>query len=268
MNFELDEKTMEHMNGLLSEFKDEYFKSMLNPIKHIYIDLEVLQDFRLGALFCLISTDSEYQYIKHVLEQEQCPYQVRLDDLTMSYFPAIKSITDDDITEFINDSANHKALVKVSPMTYMYTQFREIMQVIVDRNQSIDKSKDPGAKFHIGTNTVKYDNEDIFNLMVAFFSGDTRFPIVVYNKPLHAIGRDFKEYQMYFIYNISDFLQHPNHAVMFDVDIPILDSTIFGYPLLELQADTNEKKSELLANTELFFNTYTNFHYIPRGVGL
>jgi len=266
MDIKVDDATMKKAEGLIEEFRLDYFKERFSPIKNIYIDMEVLQDFRMGALLCLIETQSEFDYIKHVVNKKDSVYQSRLHDRTMEFFPILDHITDEDIDKFIEDKKNHKALVKVSPMTLMYQELPEILGMLEDRNNAVSRNTSPNGTIHIGTNTVHYDNKDQYNLTLAILAANINFKPYIYNKPFYAIGRSLESYDMFFINNIRKFLEEPVKPRLFDDSLPIFDSTMLGFPLLEVEYDDDDHAAELIANTEVIFNTYTKFHYIPRGV--
>lgn len=265
---EIEKQIADKLHVLSEEFKSEYFRDKLTPITNVYVDIEAWQDFRLGALLCLISTDVEYEYIRHVLKSEDSVYQNRLHDRTMEFFPAIKDITDEDISNFISDKKNHKVLVRVSPMTTLYSEFNEVLLIIASKNTSLDKDMPPGATIHIGSSSVIYDTEDMVTLAGNIMKSDPRFRVEIYNRPLCKIGRDISTYQMYFIYSIKEFMENPNHKIFFEEGYPIFNASVFGYPLLEVETSGDEEMIKLITSTEFIFNTYTNFSYIPRGVGL
>jgi hypothetical protein len=266
---EIDAQTMAKAEALIDQFRQEYFKPSFTVVKNIYIDIEVLQDFRLGALLCLISTEEEYKYIKHVIGSAQSQYQLRLDDVTMKYFPAITSITDSDIDAFIADRRRHKALVKMSPMTFMFSELPNIFRTIMLRNMAVkDHSKD-GVTLYIGTNSVNYDNEDLIKLCRSIIVHTPSFKIEMFNKPISEIGVPLPSYEIIFIENVKRFVEDiRHHSVLFDESLPMGDVSVFGYPLLEKQVFSDTELNKLLANTELFMNVYTKFNYIPRGISI
>lgn len=267
MDLSVDEKTMREASSLFAEMTEDHFKEKFSPISHMYADMETLQDFRLGALICLISTSTEYEYIKHIISDPDGGYQMRLDDLTMKYFPAITDITEDQLSQFIEDSRNHPALVKVSPMTLLYLELNDILRYITDHNTRCEDS-DGNITLHIGTNGVTYTEDNMFDLITSIMASNPNFNVTIYNKPLYAIGRDISSYDYILLYDIKGFMAHPYYSSVFDGGLTAFNSTILGFPLLEKEETDQETIKELLANTELIFSIYTTFHYIPRGVGL
>lgn len=263
MSLEIDEATMEKAEVLIEEFRNDYFKSKFSPIRHMYIDLEMLQDFRLGALFCLIKTDAEYQYIKHIISKENNAYKTRLNEDTMTWFPAIESITDKDLDEYIENPDNHKRLVVSSPMTTTYLELFDMFVSIIDRNRSVGG---PELIVNIGTSSVVYDVVDKGNLVTAFTEKISGFKVFVHDTWMDNIKSNVSNFDMIMAHNISKFIQSDFTQNMFTDEVPLFNGTVVGYPLLEVQTQDEKHAIELLSEIEIYFNTYTNFYYMPRGV--
>ena len=101
------------VNRILDSLKrnnEKEFEDMMTPIKRVYIDIEFLQDFRLGALIKLIKTDVEYQYIR-----EKIPiYSASHGEPVTKFFPDL-GFKEEQIDEYMKDESHWEGLAMDSP---------------------------------------------------------------------------------------------------------------------------------------------------------
>lgn len=95
--------------------EDMIFKSEHKPIKRIYVDLEYMQDLRLGALLSMLKVKEEFGYVNHNLPK----YNSRYDRQIGKYFKALK-ISDADITKRMHDPISCEKICVISPFTSIY----------------------------------------------------------------------------------------------------------------------------------------------------
>ena len=110
---EQDNSNQAKINGAISSLKkanEKEFEDMNTPIKRVYIDIEFLQDFRLGALIKLISTDVEYQYILEKLPL----YSVSHGEPITRFFPDL-GFTEEQVKEYMEDKSHWEDLAMDSP---------------------------------------------------------------------------------------------------------------------------------------------------------
>lgn len=94
----------------LKRNNEKEFEDMMRPIQKVYIDIEFLQDFRLGALIKLIKTDVEYQYIR-----EKIPlYSFSHGESVTKYFPDL-GFKEEQIDEYLKDESHWEELAMDSP---------------------------------------------------------------------------------------------------------------------------------------------------------
>lgn len=110
---EKEKMTQAEVDRIVAAIKrsnDQEFEDMNQPIKRVYIDIEFLQDFRLGALIKLISTDVEYQYILSQLPK----YSMSHGEPITSFFPDL-GFTEEQIRSYVKDEKNWEGLAMDSP---------------------------------------------------------------------------------------------------------------------------------------------------------
>ncbi len=106
----MSQAEVDRIASAIKRSNDREFEDMNMPIKRIYIDIEFLQDFRLGALIKLISTDVEYQYILSQLPR----YSTSHGEPITSFFPEL-GFTEEQIKAYISDKKNWEGLAMDSP---------------------------------------------------------------------------------------------------------------------------------------------------------
>jgi len=107
-----------------TEIEDEF-----TPISRIYIDMEMLKDFKLGALLTLIDSEAKYDYVR-----SQIPYyNHRLDDDTLKYFPKL-SIDPELFNQRLIDPKYQVAISVVAPNTTFFYELGDILFNIINHN--------------------------------------------------------------------------------------------------------------------------------------
>ncbi len=144
------------------------FEKEFKKIKRIYVDLDAIQDFRLGALLCKITTDREYQYIlEHIV-----PYEDAFDKQVMKYFPELDYI-EKEIPAYTCET-NADKLSVFSPMTSLYGEFMGALTVINDKNQIGDKTVD---NIHITFNCKNFDYTKKERILADLYSVNNRLTV-------------------------------------------------------------------------------------------
>jgi len=247
---------------VMDELRNAYFEGEFTPMYHIYADLEALQDFRLGALLCLITTEPEYDYIQHQLSE----YNGRFDDCTMKYFPIIKDVSDKDITDFIANPDNHRTLAKVSPMTLAYDLLSEsIMQMHMNNSRCTKDLKH--IELMIGTSTVIYSQQEKNVLIAALTEMDRFLDITVLNRSLPEIEYEtMMQFDVHLWYDSAKYLRNPTIFQELGEKTSFFEKKIFALPLLENEPREGETEEQLLANTKAVLDVCCSFAYVERGL--
>jgi hypothetical protein len=115
----LDELPDEEKLKYLGEFSDRVNNMEVQPVKTIYIQLEAVQALDLGALFLMIKTQTEYDYILSKLDD----YGNCLTDDTASVFPAL-GFTNKQIKDYMVEHP-HEVCV-AGPMRKVFAKMPEL----------------------------------------------------------------------------------------------------------------------------------------------
>jgi hypothetical protein len=123
--------TKEQAAQLLREA--EYDKTF--QIKNeLYVDLSMIQDYKLGMLLSLYTEPDEYKYIYSRISI----YNNRFDNLCTKYFPDL-GISEEELMKYVVDPEYTADLIKTSPMTLGFYALRDKFKEIVDHNTLIDE---------------------------------------------------------------------------------------------------------------------------------
>ena len=92
-------------------------------VNKIYIDMELLQDFKLGALLSTVTVKEEVEYIMSCLPV----YNLKFNNRTAEYFPVLKK-TDEELLSIVKNNSIKTALL--SPWTKIYNNLNVILKYL------------------------------------------------------------------------------------------------------------------------------------------
>jgi hypothetical protein len=246
----------------LEQLKKEYCEAAFVPLHTLYVDLEMLQDFRIGALLSLITTEPEYQYILHRLPS----YGGRYDNNTMKHFPVITDITDSDIDNRLADVNYHSRLARTSPMTLAFDILKELIAYMHCSNRRCEREKDR-LTITIGTNSVIYDQAAKKIFIDTLTKHDKYLDVTFLNRPLWKIEPEliFK-FDIYMFYNLATFMQQKAICESVCEKTALLRKRVYAYPILEKEPTAELTAEEMLHNTKLVMDVVCDFVYVDRGL--
>lgn len=251
------------IDRLFEAENEKQFEMATKVIKRVYIDLDVLQDFRLGALIAMIDSQEKYDYIiKNTLVYE-ATYR---NDITTA-FPAL-GISDEQVDAYVADKHNWANLAVVSPFRTAAVEISEALSTIYAINQ-VKKYFDK-IIVDIGMPTVVYTPparekllmlilHDINNIILSFS------PSSLYENAKVPID----DYDIYFLKEASKLINHPSLVNGFR-DRKYSGKFIIALPELttsdeELHASGTEPAEALNATAE-FASLFVNFSYMQKTI--
>jgi len=114
----IDPNKTAEQEKIYEKMKTDFFNLLIKPVRRIYIDMELLQDFNLGALVTTLKNESEYQYVlKNIYV-----YNMRYDNLISKHFPDLKR-SEEDIQKVLKDPKKQLQLNIFSPFTIVYMKY-------------------------------------------------------------------------------------------------------------------------------------------------
>lgn len=113
----------------LNETYTSFFDNVLKPIRVIYMDMELIQDLKLGSLLTFVTMKEEIEYIQHRIPI----YNARLDDDCGKYFPLLK-ISEKEIIERMRDPKYMDVVCTVAPFGSTYQELVRLLNGIAQHN--------------------------------------------------------------------------------------------------------------------------------------
>ena len=244
----------------ISQISEKWFDNVFQVVGNVYFDLEMLQDFRLGALMLMSTTDTELKYINSRLTA----YDKRYNEDTVKYFPVL-SKTNEQIDEFIVDPDNQRTLAAISPMNNFYKELPNFFHYILENNQRC-KSMEM-INIHIGTNSLTYPQDLKANIVNQIKSFNPLLTVTIYNRPLMQL--DYADIQSMDMVFFNDLSIHVNNETFKEIIISRMEyasKRIFTYPVISEEIQEGESPEALLHNFKAVFGVFAEFEYIRRGV--
>lgn len=243
----------------LNKLSEDYFTNITERVSKIYVDMEILQDLRIGALFQTVTVPEEIEYIQSCIPD----YNKRLDLETAKYFPVLNK-TDEELDEIIKNNPLRVAIA--SPWTKIYNNFQIVLRCLRENTLKRDASPAP-LMIVVNTGLVPYPLQlfDKFARLVKH-----TYPGVVIKSssyPRYEADDDlYLSSDMFFLYDYEKFLN--SSFIMKMLDSPEYKTrTLYTTPYVNktLGLDPNEYLKGLIS-TGATLNLFFDFFYMPTGI--
>lgn len=122
--------------SMCDQMSKEVLKPFLAQKEHIFIDSDLLYDYRLGAVLALTSNEEQYMYVVQNLPM----YLNARDKLVSKYFPDL-NITDELIEQIIRDSKYFTFISAASPATAFIDNIEKVIRIFNTINESKEVSR-------------------------------------------------------------------------------------------------------------------------------
>lgn len=241
---------------------DTLLKSQLDPLLHLYVDMSTMFDYKLSSILGMIRSQKEYDYIRSRLET----YQLYKGREITKIFPALK-FTEDDITNFMLETKNHKYLSAGS----LITNVSNLVPAQIAMFDAINKQSPMYNKEPIN---VYFVNEffPIEDSSRRHMIGSLRslFPNIncyFFHKKIHTESLELLKLVDHFLLDdIKSFCtDHSNTYNMFLKDRKLLGKSIYAtYQLEEEDPFINDNNKEKFKKTEEFFSLFCFFMFFDR----
>lgn len=243
----------------LDSLSKSYFSDIKEKVSAIYIDMEILQDFRLGALLQTATVAEEIEYIQSCIPE----YNHKLNLETASYFPVLKK-TDEELDKIIKENPLKTAIV--SPWTKIYNNLIVVLRSLYMNTKSKDVTPSP--------------------LLVVINTASMLYPIQLFDKLAKQIksvypdavvkASSYERYEaepelylntdMFFLYDHEKFfnsgfiptmLNEPKYRSRIIYTTPYVNKNVGLDPSEYLKG---------LTSTGATLNLFFDFYYMPTGV--
>lgn len=141
MKFDMTAEDFDIFDAKMREAHALYTKEIMQPIVHIYVDLPLLIDYRLGTILYLYHNQPDaFEYIQTILQTE---YNVLIGKNISEKFPRLP-LTDEEILEVMQQPSVIDIITKLSPLTTVHDHFFLFAEDIYHNNvrfNSLDTSR-------------------------------------------------------------------------------------------------------------------------------
>ena len=192
---------------MCDQMSKEIVKPFLSQKEHIYIDSDLLYDYRLGAVMAFISNEQQYDYVV-----KQLPvYLNAKDNSTAKYFPELQ-LTDEQIEKMITDPNYYSFVSAAAPATKFVDGLSQVIRIF----NTINESKEVNRPITITVNQRTIDLHPVYKkaLMDKIASVD---PSVVVNftsyKSWYEVPGALIEHQdLICVYDMVEFLKENTNS--------------------------------------------------------
>lgn len=251
---------MNHLQDLFNQTSEQFIRQELGPVTRIYVDLEYLQDLKLGALMHLVKVPKEMAYILHKLPE----YNKKYDYECCSHFPALKH-TDEELEALLRDPDQVDMICFKAPFTSIYYEFSNILMMIQHHNRAAS-SRPQDIRIRMNIANPLYPDE----LLNAFESAfQERMPNVHFDitkEPRYTLPvNDYADNKILLIHNIEEFVKEGTDlSVAFVSEGRFFDCRIFTVPYVNKTLISDpERYQEALTSTRAQLDLYCDFAYVP-----
>lgn len=112
------------------ELSNDFFRSEFPIVRNAVIDINCLQDIRLGTLLSLIKTEAEYKYLVSKIPMYNDTYSDRLSEIF-----SVLDISEETLDNQLYDKHNHRRISIMAPNTNLYNGLTDLIATIDNINK-------------------------------------------------------------------------------------------------------------------------------------
>ena len=240
----------------IQSLNKQYFDAIINPINKIYVDMEMLQDLRLGALISTVTVKEELAYI-----YKQIPrYNERFELKTAEFFPVLHK-TDEELDEIVAN--NPMMIAGMAPWTTNYSNFNAILSFLNISNKTTSTDHAP-LTVVVNCADMEYPIElfDQFVKTLCSVHGKVNFKLS--HKSRYEEDADFyNQFNMFFMYDHEAFLNNEVLLDSFTTRDTFMSKIVYTLPIVNSDLGIHESEyAKALASTNAMLNLFCDFFYM------
>lgn len=259
---ETEQNIPERRPKQMTAFSEGVFRNEFPPLNNIYIEFECFQDFNLGALLNMISTETEFRYIQSRLDS----YQNRYDNRIAEHFPAL-GFTDQQVRQFRADPENIPYIHAGSPMTeYFYEWSSEAVNRHQPRRDGYQY--DEPLQFYLNFGDVVPDRT--VRRKWTTWAGDLLGECTVHFLGDHEASQAsefWKNMDVVIVRDIENFLNHSSVKKPVFKDMDMVDADVRAPYIIDpemVDPQQTHKRDRAVEYTEKVLQVFCNFRFISR----
>ena len=243
----------------LEKLKKEYFTNISEEVDRIYVDMELLQDLKIGALLQTATVPEEIEYIQSCIPTYNC----RFDLETASHFPVLKT-TDEKLLEIMKK--NPKKTAMISPWTKIYSNFHIVLKYLYLKSTSTHNQATP-LNIVVNCADISYPIQlfDMFAKQIEVSYPGATVKLAYF--PRYKGTDDFYlDFDMFFLYDhetffgssfITRLINSPKYKTRVIYTTPYVNK--------KMGLDPSEYMKGL-ESTGSALNLFFDFYYMPTGI--
>lgn len=253
------------MDKTIGGLSEQFFDMELSPIRHVYMDAECIQDFDIGTLLTMISTEVEFDYMVSKLPT----YNLVTDGTCVEHFPAL-NITEEQLNTAKTKLKNTHRLAECSPVTNLYNDLSNFIMGIVDHNNKCPKQLSKWT-IHINHNNVQYTELEQDNIATFLQLLCPSIVTEFHGIDIHLHSEHFLKKIDYFILDDITHFMKPDSKIlsMLAVDRVWEDRYIAAVLRSDPNVDFSEEDMDVVFDkTRTILDLLCNFTFITKTIAL
>lgn len=248
---------MDDAKKTLDILRKDYFNSIINPVKKIYVDLEMLLDFKMAAILKLVKSKDDMEYVYKMIPE----YNMRLDLDTAQHFKRFGK-TDEELLASVDD-----ATLGLAQWTSAGYDFEVILSYI-GMNTKATTGKDTKISVVVNCSDVKYPKVMFDNLAGFLMSRHPSFVFSLENSKRYDNTSDYYlDFDMFFLYDHEKFLQNESILDSFTNKGTYMTKSIYTPPVVNKTLGLDESEySKALVSTSAALNLFCDFYYMRSNI--
>lgn len=190
-----DDQITEKLQGLYNEF----FNSTLKPITKVYLDLELVQDFKLGALLSTVQVQEEIEYIQYCIPK----YNARLTNSCASFFPVLKH-TDLELSRRMKQPELIELITTTAPFNLGWDAVLAILHEIEQHNAIMNAAST--ISLVINVYDVVYP-QPLKELLTDALKQEVPTVRVIFTEEERYLAPQYEQYNVLFLYDLPEFVR-------------------------------------------------------------
>lgn len=247
---------------MMERLSNDYFLSMYKPFTNVYIDMDIMYDYRLSALISLCRTEAEYNYIMKRLPT-YAKYKGR--QIT-KVFPSLK-FTEEQLSEALKDPRNTQKLSEASLLNNLVQLVPAQISLFDDMNKRSPLYKGEPINLHfINKHFIITDQAALkINNSMSQFKDN-----IICHFRHNEIGTEDEMYlskmNQFILDDIQDFVKETKNSYrMLIEERKFFGTSIFASDRLDDDTPWMEDEgAERLSKTEKFFSMFAHFMFFDK----
>lgn len=247
----MDTDEQRSISSMMNDICKDIVAPYVRPKERIFIDIETLYDFKLGALIALRAEDS-YDYIMSRIDEYLKAYDLEI----AKHFPDL-NISEEMINAFIADPYNQETLSLLAPPRAILEDLEDVIRGINTFNTS--KERTEPLKITINQSTFRISDRAKDRLTDYILSIDPLIDIEYTEYTWQDIPKDvLTSFDVMIIYDIASFVSMESKQVIEAIQDGMLGhmSIATFMQVTNHNCDRDEGIANFAATMEVFCNSF------------